>query len=121
MEQIVLILLGTSIILIIVSFFQKNPNKKMQVELDELSMQFLQENYQLKKRILVLEEELLGGPTSPKERFQLPNEKKPVHVVVKNQVIALNQQGVRPEQIAKQSALSVQEVHEILVEKGERL
>ncbi len=121
MELIILILLGTAIVLLIVSFLQKNPNKKMQEDLEELRMQFLQENYQLKKRILILEEELLGSSPSPSARFSIPKERNSIHEVVKNQVIALNQQGVRSDQIAKLSALSIQDVQEILAEKEVRL
>ena len=63
MDTIIIILLSTSILLFIISFFQKDKTKQLEKELEELSFSVLQENYQLKKRMKVLEEELLMEDT----------------------------------------------------------
>ncbi|OIU70560.1 hypothetical protein [Rossellomorea aquimaris] len=112
MEAILIGLLGFSILLFFLSFFQKDRYAVIEKEVEELSMTVLQENYQMKKRVKVLEEELMMDG----EVFQgrNPSPKKPIHEVVKNQVIALHQQGTPLEQIAKQSALTKSEVAHII-------
>lgn len=70
-------------------------------------MNVLQEQYKLKKRISVLEEELMMDGERP---FQ----KNPVNEIIKNQVISLYKQGVNVDQITKQSALSKQEVLSVI-------
>ncbi|MGG0716492.1 hypothetical protein ABE096_02670 [Robertmurraya massiliosenegalensis] len=117
MDYIVPILLGLSILLFIISFFIKDPYKEIKNELDQFSMQQIQEIYQLKRKIKVLEEELLiddrefqPSPT----RHQHP--KKEIHAIIKNQVWTLAQQGVSIDQIAKQSSLSIEDVKNIISE-----
>jgi hypothetical protein len=112
LETILIGLLGFSILLFFVSFFQKDRYAAIEKEVEDLSMTVLQENYQMKKRLKVLEEELLMDG----EAFQghKPSSRKPIHEVVKNQVIALHQQGTPLEQIAKQSALTKSEVAHII-------
>ncbi|TYS78032.1 helix-turn-helix domain-containing protein [Rossellomorea aquimaris] len=75
-------------------------------------MNVLQEHYQLKKRMRVLEEELMVNGDAPLQRTSPV--RNPIHEVVKNQVIALYQQGIPVEQIAKQSALSKSEVQQLI-------
>lgn len=70
-------------------------------------MNVLQEHYKLKKRISVLEEELmLDG--------EMTLHKTPINEIIKNQVISLYKQGVKVDQITKQSTLSKQEVLSII-------
>lgn len=70
-------------------------------------MNVLQEHYKLKKRISVLEEELmLDG--------EMTLHKSPINEIIKNQVISLYKQGVKVDQITKQSTLSKQEVLSII-------
>ncbi len=70
-------------------------------------MNVLQENYKLKKRISVLEEELMMDG-------EITFQKNPVNEIIKNQVISLHKQGVNVDQITKQSALSKQEVLSVI-------
>ncbi|MGM0844243.1 MAG: hypothetical protein ACQEUT_04630 [Bacillota bacterium] len=114
MTIVIISLLSLSILLFILSFFQKDRYKTIEKEMEELSMNFLQENYTVKKRLKVLEEELLmdEGPVFQAPSSQLP--KKKVHEIVKNQVLALHAQGMNLEQIAKQSALPIMDVQEIV-------
>ncbi|WP_064091494.1 helix-turn-helix domain-containing protein [Rossellomorea aquimaris] len=113
MDLLLLGLLGISILLFVLSFFQKDRYAAIEKEVEELSMNVLQENYQLKKRLRILEEELMmdGGIQMKKSSS---SKKAPIHEVVKNQVIALHQQGISLDQIAKQSALSITDVKQIL-------
>jgi hypothetical protein len=118
MTTVIISLLSLSALFFIISFFQKDRYKTLEKDLEELSMNFLQENYTLKKRLQVLEEELLMEETPV---FQVPHAKSPkkkVHEIVKNQVLALHAQGMKLEQIARQSALPINEVQEIIRDKG---
>jgi hypothetical protein len=88
-------------------------------------MQQLQEIYQIKKKLKVLEEELLVGDIdlSPPLSKMGSSDKKIVHDIIKNQVWSLAQQGIPMEQIAKLSSLSLQDVQGILMEfsfRGEK-
>ena len=112
MDTIIIILLSTSILLFIISFFQKDRTKQLEKELEELSFSVLQENYQLKKRMKVLEEELLMEDTlldaKPLRSSGEPNE------ILKNHVLALYNQGLNIQQIANQSSLSPDIVGKII-------
>ncbi|BCB04823.1 helix-turn-helix domain-containing protein [Bacillus sp. KH172YL63] len=112
MELLFIGLVSFSILLLLISFFQKDRYREIEKEIEELSMNVLQENYQLKKRLRVLEEELMMDGDAPvKKRTSVRN---PIHEVVKNQVLALHQQGISIDQIAKQSALSKSEVQQLI-------
>ncbi|WP_396387691.1 hypothetical protein [Cytobacillus firmus] len=121
LESIMLALLILSIGLLILSVFLKDPYKELREEMDQMSMQQIQEMYQIKKKLKVLEEELLVG----EEPFiqQVPAEssahslvKREVHEIIKNQVMLLTRQGLSVEQIARQSSLSPDEVKTIQTE-----
>ncbi|MGM0842047.1 MAG: helix-turn-helix domain-containing protein [Bacillota bacterium] len=112
MDLLFIGLVSFSILLLVISFFQRDRYRDIEKDMEELSMNVLQEHYQLKKRIRVLEEELmLDGDALLKRTAPI---RKPIHEVVKNQVIALYQQGIPVEQIAKQSALSKTEVQQLI-------
>jgi len=125
MGTILISLFIFSILLFLVSLFLKDPYKEIREELDQLSMQQLQELYQIKKKLKVLEEELLVDDIelSPPLSQMGSSDKKTVHDIIKNQVWSLAQQGTPMEQIAKLSSLSVQDVQGILMEfsfRGEK-
>jgi len=119
MEYVIVCLLGSSILLIILSFFIKDPYKELKEEFDQFSMQQIQELYQIKKKLKVLEEELLieddyFNPATPVKEISTPN--KEIHAILKNQVWSLAQQGLSLEQISKQSSLTPNEVKSIINE-----
>ncbi|MGG3913418.1 hypothetical protein [Rossellomorea vietnamensis] len=100
-------LVSFSILLLVISFFQRDRYRDIEKDMEELSMNVLQEHYKLKKRISVLEEELmLDG--------EMTLHKTPINEIIKNQVISLYKQGVKVDQITKQSTLSKQEVLSII-------
>lgn len=119
MDIIVAGLLVISVLLLIISFFLKDPYKELKNELDEFSMQQVQDLYQIKRKLKVLEEELLiedtdfapASTTSPAPTF-----KKEIHAIIKNQVLSLTQQGLSVEQIAIQSSLPIEDVKQIISE-----
>ncbi len=113
MEYVLLSLLVVSILLFVLSFFVKDPVKELKSEIDQLSLNQIQELYQMKRKIKILEEELLV----PDSDFSsTASQKKEVHAILKNQVWSLSQQGLSIEQIAKQSSLPIEDVEMILNE-----
>jgi hypothetical protein len=113
LETVLIILISISIALFILSFFQKDRTKQLEKEFEEFTLSVIQEQYQMKKRLKVLEEELLIQEETSSFRA-VPKKRPQVHEVVKNQVLALHRQGLSLDQIAKQSALSLQEVYQII-------
>jgi hypothetical protein len=121
LELILLSLLTFSIGLLILSVFLRDPYKELRDEMDQMSMQQIQEMYQIKKKLKVLEEELLVADepfmeSVPSEPSVHSAEKRTVHEIIKNQVMLLTRQGLSVEQIARQSSLSPDEVRTIQTE-----
>lgn len=118
LEIVLISLFLFSLLLFILSFFIKDPNKELRKEFDQFSMQQFQEVYQIKKKLKVLEEELLVNDIdfSPTLSSFTKVEKTEIHDIIKNQVWSLCKQGIPIEQIAKQSSLTVDEVQTIIKE-----
>ncbi|WP_313430956.1 hypothetical protein [Siminovitchia terrae] len=115
MNIAIIILLSASLLLFIISFFQKDKTRELEAEFEELSMSLLQDYHNLKKRIGILEEELLLEKQVVHPLHNKLTEERPVvHEVLKNQVLALHQQGIDLQQISKQSSLSPQMVKKII-------
>ncbi|MBS4173541.1 hypothetical protein [Bacillus sp. FJAT-49736] len=115
MNSLIFLLLILSVLLFIISFFQKDRSASIEKDVEELSMNLYQETYQLKKRMKVLEEELLiDSPSMQAQAISAPKSK--INAILKNQVIALYKQGLSVEQISKQSALSISEVQKIILQ-----
>jgi len=116
MNGLIIGLAAAGIVFLLLSFFLKDRSRHLEKEVEELSMQFLQETYQLKKKVKVLEEELLIGPpvTSLQETASASETIAGINEILKNQVISLYYQGTKIEDIAKQSSLSLSQVRHIL-------
>ncbi|KQL53538.1 hypothetical protein AN964_08535 [Heyndrickxia shackletonii] len=115
LNSLIFLLLILSILLFIISFFQKDRTSSVEKEVEELSLNLYQETYQLKKRMKVLEEELLmDGNGSQNQSFSPPRNE--INAILKNQVIALHKQGLNVEQISKQSALPITDVQKIILQ-----
>ncbi|GAM13666.1 hypothetical protein SAMD00020551_1812 [Mesobacillus selenatarsenatis SF-1] len=102
--------------------FLKDPYKELREEIDQLTIQQIQDLYQIKKKLKVLEEELLVNDTTLEKQSSFNTGKNQIHDIIKNQVWSLAQQGMDINQIAKQSSLTNQEVQEIInefVDKGQ--
>jgi Mor family transcriptional regulator len=122
MGYIILSLIALAGILFILSFFLKDPYKELKEEVDQLTIQQIQDLYQIKKKLKVLEEELLVSDSGLDRQASFNTGKKQIHDIIKNQVWSLAQQGMDINQIARQSSLSTLEVQEIInefVDKGQ--
>ena len=142
------ILMIIGIFFIIISLFFKDKAKKVETELEDLSINIYQETNALKRRLKIVEEELMVEPNfqvaAPKsaqvkqqqamETFQqvaaqvraaqtqapahLKPLGKPINSILVSQVIALNEQGLSIEEISKRSTLSAAQIQSILSSGG---
>ncbi|MFJ7953441.1 hypothetical protein ACIQZG_18205 [Lysinibacillus sp. NPDC096418] len=140
--SIILMILG--IILILFSFFMKSTTKKIEQDVEELSISIFQETNNLKRRLKVVEEELLLEPEfqvkSPKVQNQkvqqvmqavqqatgqstikpvkTTNNAKPIHQIIVSQVLELNKQGLSISDISLRSNLTEEQVREVIASGG---
>lgn len=112
-----------AIILFIISFFMNDKYNEIESELEQLSIQSMQDTYQLRKKLEVLEEELLTGQVvtpSHKEEVEVATEipsslkNKPLLL---QKVYHLHQQGYSVEDIAQQTDLTTHDIQTILKNK----
>ena len=141
-----LIVMVIGLVFIILSFFMKDSSKKTEQDLEELSISIYQETNNLKRRLKIVEEELLLEPNfkvqapkaqakpSPMATFQqvagqvkaaqaisqqqAATSTKPVNNILVRQVIELNKQGLSIEEISKRSTLTPEQIQGILLNGG---
>lgn len=136
------ILMIVGIICIVISFFLKDTSKKLEQDLEDLSISIYQETNSLKKRLKIIEEELLLEPnftvkqnTANKKQFEADkkstqlthssqthttNNSQQINGILVNQVIQLNKQGYPVDEISKMSTLSKEQILTILKNGGDR-
>lgn len=112
----IIILFIISILLIAISYFQRDNVKELQQELDHLQLSAMQEIYKLKKKMKIVEEELLqhDGPLDVHTTETEPQKVNPARVMAKYR------QGMSLEAIALSEAATVQEIR-VIVEQNERV
>jgi hypothetical protein len=119
MEYVMLSLVFVSILLLFISFFAKDKIKELEEQVEQLTMSLVQETYQIKKKLKVLEEELLLNDEDVldivrqktyADSFELERER----------VFSLYRQGLPYEQIAKETSLTTEEVRMMLQQKSLR-
>ncbi|MCZ8534804.1 hypothetical protein [Psychrobacillus psychrodurans] len=109
--SIIIMIIG--VVLIAISFFFKDSSKKMESELEDLSFTVYQETSTLKRRLKVVEEELLIEST--KVTAPLKKQTKPViHDIIKNQVLELHKQGYSLKEIGTRSSLTIDEIKYVI-------
>ena len=142
-----IILMIVGILLIIVSFFFKNNSKKVEQDVEELSISIFQETNNLKRRLKIVEEELLLEPefqvkSSSAQNNMVPNpniqqviqtvqqaaqttktgqaasKTKPIHQIIISQVLELNKQGLSVADISIRSNLSEEQVRQVIANGG---
>lgn len=142
-----IILMIVGILLIIVSFFFKNNSKKVEQDVEELSISIFQETNNLKRRLKIVEEELLLEPefqvkSSSAQNNTIPNpniqqviqtvqqaaqtsktgqassKTKPIHQIIISQVLELNKQGLSVADISIRSNLTEEQVRQVIANGG---
>lgn len=108
--SVTLIIIG--IILMILSFFIKDTNKKIEKDIEELSFSFYQETSTLKRRMKIIEEELMIENNSK----PLPSKKSTpvIHEIIKNQVLELHKQGFSLNEISARSSLTIDQIKSVI-------
>ena len=128
------ILMAVGIVCIVLSFFMKDRTKKLENDVEDLSINIYQETNTLKRRLKVVEEELLldgpmkmpkvaqkayqssAKPSMPPENTQAL---KPINSILVSQVLALSKQGLSVEEIQKRSTLSPEQILHIIRNGGQ--
>ncbi|MGG3842596.1 hypothetical protein [Anoxybacillus kestanbolensis] len=97
-------LVSFAVILLLLSFFQKDRVKEVEEQIEQLTLSTMQQLYEIKKRVKAVEEELLVGmePFSKEE-----------------QIWSLHKQGWTKEQIARKLNMPIDEVN-IMIARNER-
>lgn len=112
MTSILVTLISVGIVLLVLSFFMNDKFKDIESQLEQLSISTMQDTYQLKKKIKILEEELLAGDIT--EQILPTNstlENKPLLI---QKVYHLHQQGYSVNEIAQQTDLGENDIKTIL-------
>ncbi len=110
MEYAIIILLAIAILLLVVSFYGKDRVKMVQEEIDQLSLSMVQETYLLKKKIKVLEEELLTNDID----YETGPSQTCVMSLSNSTILSLYDKGLSYEEIGTKTKLPVEEVRLIL-------
>ncbi|HHY21954.1 MAG TPA: hypothetical protein GX525_08785 [Bacilli bacterium] len=111
MDYTILTLLVVAILLILLSLIKKDRSKQIEEQIEQLSITYLQEIYQLKKKVKILEEEILA--TSDGKLFHA-NTKVEHKVDLLTEVIEYYEAGYSEDKIAELTTLSEHEVHNLL-------
>ncbi|WP_078413773.1 hypothetical protein [Priestia abyssalis] len=115
-NYVIVILIVSAIIVYLLSFFKHSKIEALEKQVEQLSLSMMQETYQLKKQIKVLQEELMI------DSFQSPlRESMPVRPIVLDnalpmhtQIIHFHKEGYSIQEIAKHTSLPLEEVRLII-------
>ncbi|THE15463.1 hypothetical protein E1I69_01005 [Bacillus timonensis] len=110
MEYAFIILLGIAILLLVISFYGKDRIKMMQEEIDQLSLSVVQETYLLKKKMKILEEELLTNDID----YEMGPPQASAMSLSNASILSLYDKGLSYEEIGHKTNLPVEEVRLIL-------
>ena len=109
---VLITLISIGVVLLILSFFMNDKFDELEGQLEQFSISTMQDTYQIKKKLKILEEELL---TSNISEEILPTqgsfEGRPLMI---QKVYHLNQQGYSIAEIAKQTDLGDNDIQTIL-------
>ncbi|ACA41111.1 hypothetical protein ACE1MS_14690 [Lysinibacillus sp. fkY74-1] len=110
--SIILMIFG--ILLMIVSFFFKNSSKKVEKDVEELSISIFQETNNLKRRLKIVEEELLLEPEFQVKSNSTPKPNPSVQSPKVQQVMQAVQQAAQASKVAPNPS-QVKPIHQIIV------
>jgi hypothetical protein len=108
MEWILIGVFSLSAILLLLSFFQKNPHQDVEKQLENLSIQMMQEIYYLKKKVTILEEEYVIGDAG------LSSDTR--STLTRDDVLAMHEDGHSVEEIASITENSIEKIEQLLAQ-----
>lgn len=118
METLIVLLFSLAIVLLIISFFGKDKVAKLEEDLEQMTLTYMQDIYQLKKKVKILEEEFVIQddlvPSVKDQSTVTPNDIEPIHEILKSQVLSLYSQGLTLDQIARQSSLTKEQTISVI-------
>ncbi|MGE7592829.1 hypothetical protein ACQKMY_06460 [Peribacillus frigoritolerans] len=118
METLIVLLFSLAIVLLIISFFGKDKVAKLEEDLEQMTLTYMQDIYQLKKKVKILEEEFViqddPVPSVKDQSTVTPNDIEPIHEILKSQVLSLYSQGLTLDQIARQSSLTKEQTISVI-------
>ncbi|ASS91916.1 MAG: hypothetical protein C6W58_07040 [Bacillaceae bacterium] len=118
MEIVIIILFLVSIALLGIAYTQRDDIKELEQEVEHLSVSAMQEIYKMKKKMRVLEEELLQG-TNTKPVSQDTQSVIHFDYYTKNKILSKYQQGMSIAEIAKSENATTDEV-KLIIEQNKR-
>lgn len=110
MIYVLITLIAVAIVLFILSFFMNDKFADLQNQFEQFSLATIQDTYQIKKKLKVLEEELIIDQI-PEAMPQTTDHNKPLLV---QKVYRLYQKGYSIEDIASRTQLSKNDVQSII-------
>lgn len=102
-----------ALILFVSSFFMSDKFKDLEDQIEQFSITTMQDTYQMKKKLKVLEEELLTGNNSQSITDEIPQSLQDKPLLIQK-IYHLHQQGYSPEDISEQTDLTSHDVETIL-------
>jgi hypothetical protein len=118
METLIVLLFSLAIVLLIISFFGKDKVAKLEEDIEQMTLTYMQDIYQLKKKVKILEEEFViqddPVPSLKDQSTVTSNDIEPIHEILKSQVLSLYSQGLTLDQIARQSSLTKEQTLSVI-------
>ncbi|SIQ27810.1 hypothetical protein SAMN05878482_101821 [Peribacillus simplex] len=118
METLIILLFSLAIVLLIISFFGKDKVAKLEEDIEQMTLTYMQDIHQLKKKVKILEEEFIIQddiiPPIKDKSTSNSNDIETIHEILKSQVLSLYSQGLSLEQIARQSSLTKEQTISVI-------
>ncbi|MGY0692913.1 hypothetical protein ACW2QC_09020 [Virgibacillus sp. FSP13] len=111
MIYVLITLIAVAVILFVLTFFMNDKFDDLENQFEQFSISTMQDTYQLKKKVKILEEELLTEDFSTDIQPTRTEEKKPLLI---QKVYNLHQQGYSTEAISERTGLSSNDIKAIL-------
>ncbi|MGG4201398.1 hypothetical protein [Peribacillus frigoritolerans] len=90
-----------------------------------MTLTYMQDIYQLKKKVKILEEEFViqddPVPSVKDQSTVTPNDIEPIHEILKSQVLSLYSQGLTLDQITRQSSLTKEQTISVIEQQRLRV
>ncbi|MRH43120.1 hypothetical protein GH741_10555 [Aquibacillus halophilus] len=110
MIYIIVTIITIALLLFILSFFMNDRFKQIENQIEQFSISTMQESYQMKKKLKILEEELLTTNLGEVETFEKHNNQTPLLRKINH----LHNKGLDVQMIAKETNLSEYDVQSII-------